>query len=79
VIAHVSDQVREHVRTATGRVLPILQATPDTVELLIRDIVRDPAGYRERAADGADFVRAVHDGRRSAEVLRPFLLGEPTD
>jgi Glycosyltransferase len=78
VIAHVGDQVREHVRRATERDLPILQATPETLEPLIRDIVRKPAPYRDRAADGPDFVRAVHDGRRSAEVLRPFLLGEPT-
>ena len=73
VIASVSEQVREHVRSATGRELPILQASADELEQLIRDIVAAPAKYRGTAAAGVEFVRAVHDGRASAQVLRPFL------
>ncbi|WP_136706716.1 glycosyltransferase family 4 protein [Agromyces sp. H66] len=76
VVAHVHDQVREHVRTATGLDAPVVEATPDSLERLIRDLLDRRAHYREVARAGVEFAAAVHDGRLSAEVLRPFLLGD---
>lgn len=75
VVSHVTGQVRDYVHSATGEELPIVEATPESLERVIRDIVANPSPYRETAARGVAFVRAVHDGRRSAEALRPFLLG----
>jgi hypothetical protein len=79
VVAHVHDQVREHVRRATGWELPVIQATPDTLEEVLRDIVARPDTYRDRARLGPAFVRAVHDGRRTIGALAEFLGVEPGD
>ncbi|MGM7672157.1 hypothetical protein [Microbacterium sp. A93] len=75
VIAHLHDQVREHIRTVTGREVPIVEATPATLEHVLRDIIARPEHYREIARLGPGFADAVHDGRLSAEVLAPFLGG----
>jgi hypothetical protein len=73
VIGHVSDSVRAFVREQTGRDLPILEATAHTLERVIREICGDQAAFQRYAGGGSDFVRAVHDGRRSAEAFRTFL------
>lgn len=73
VIAHVHDQVREHVRAATGREVPIVEATPDTLADVLRDVHERRDHYRRIAASGPAFVQAVHDGGLSARVLAPFL------
>ncbi|WDH79813.1 hypothetical protein PTQ19_05070 [Microbacterium esteraromaticum] len=72
-IAHVHDQVRDHVRETTGLELPVVEATPDTLHDVLDDIRTRPEHYREVARRGPDFVRAVHDGALSARVLAPFL------
>ncbi|MCI2957989.1 hypothetical protein MN032_09815 [Agromyces atrinae] len=73
VVAHVHDQVREHVRAATGLEVPVVEATPDTLVAVLSDIRERREHYRAIAESGPAFVRAVHDGRRSAGVLAPFL------
>lgn len=78
VVAHVSDQVRGHVGQATGLELPIVQATFETLEAVLRAIIADPDAFGDAGEAGRDFVREVHDGRRSAEVLRPFLQAQWT-
>ncbi|GAB3631132.1 hypothetical protein GCM10027421_04850 [Microbacterium shaanxiense] len=69
VIGQVATPTRDRVRDLTGLSLPILEATPDTIENVLRDLAsRDNLsnlGYR-----GTSFVQHVHDGRRSAEALR---------
>jgi hypothetical protein len=77
VVGHVSPQVRAHVRSVSGIDVPIVQATPDTIEDVLLAIIADPHSYGELAARGPSFVRAVHDGALSAEVLAPFLGAEP--
>ncbi len=76
VIGHVHDQVRQHVATERGYELPVVEATPLTLGLVIEDILDRRDHYRAVAAAGIAFAGAVHDGRVSAEVLRPFLLGD---
>lgn len=76
VVSHVDEQVRGEVLARTGLELPVVEATADTLEAVIRGIVDGPAAARERAGLGPAFVRAVHDGGRSAEALRPFLRGD---
>ncbi|GAA2854980.1 hypothetical protein MIAR_15040 [Microbacterium arabinogalactanolyticum] len=73
VISHVSDLVRGEVRERTGVELPILESTADGLEDLLRDVVARPDRYAAVAARGPAFVRDVHDGRRSAAALAPFL------
>ena len=73
VIAHVHDQVRDHVRAVTGLDLPVVEATPDTLADVLRDIAARRDEYQRVAAAGPEFVRAVHDGSLSARVLAPFL------
>ncbi|WP_173922213.1 glycosyltransferase [Agromyces sp. Marseille-P2726] len=68
VVGHVSEQVRQAVRARTGRDLPILDATPTTLETVLRRLADDP-GLDERRASMIEFVRSVHDGRLSAEIL----------
>lgn len=72
-IAHVHDQVRDHVRMTTGLELPVVEATPNTLQGVLDDIRSRPDHYREVASRGPAFVRAVHDGALSARVLAPFL------
>lgn len=73
VVSHVTEQVREHVRLATGFDLPIVEAGADDLDRVLRDIVADPERYRRVALAGVEFVRAVHSGPRSAAALRGFL------
>jgi hypothetical protein len=73
VVGAVTDQVRDYVRAATGLELPIVQSAAADIESVIRRLVAEREGSRRRAALGREFVLAVHDGRRSADVLAPFL------
>ncbi|MDQ0645032.1 glycosyltransferase [Microbacterium murale] len=78
VIGHVSPQTRAVVEAVTGRQLPIVQSTADTLESTLRTIVADPAQFSDVADRGREYARAVHDGRFSAQVLGSFL-GVPHD
>ena len=75
VVAHTHEQVRDHVVASYGLPVPIVQATVDSLESTVRGIVADRDRYRAIASSGPGFVHLVHDGRASAEALRPFLLG----
>lgn len=78
VVAHVHDQVRKVVQDRTGWQLPIVEATPDTLADVLRDVAERRDHYRSIAAQGVEFVRAVHDGRASAVALASFLGAEGT-
>ena len=73
VVGHVTGPVRERVRDATGRELPIVEATPDTLRDTLLDIAARRDTYRAEAAAGPDFVASVHDGVHSAATMRAFL------
>lgn len=75
-VAHLHDQVLQVVRDRLGLEVPMISATPATLEAALRDMVANPAPYRELAAQGPAFVTEAHDGRATAETLRPFLLGD---
>lgn len=76
VIGHVREDVREHVLGAGGGALPIVQSRADELDRVVRDLLADPARARAAAAEGPRFVRAVHDGRRSAAVLGASFLAD---
>lgn len=74
VVGYLRDQVRDHVRGVSGLEVPVVQATPATLDTVLRDIVARPDHYREIAAQGPEFVRALHDGGYSAKVLAANFL-----
>lgn len=73
VVGHIVPEVRERVRRATGRALPIVEATPDDIDSVLRRLVADRENAIATARASRAFVEAVHDGRLSADALTPFL------
>jgi glycosyltransferase involved in cell wall biosynthesis len=73
VVGHIAQHVRDRVVADTGLELPVVGATPDTIEQVVLDLISHPERAREVAARGPAFVEQVHDGRRSAEALAPFV------
>lgn len=75
-VGQVSDQVRSAVFTASGIDLPVIEATPETLEATLRGLAALPS-LAEPARENVGFVRAVHDGRMAARVLRDYWLSPP--
>ncbi|UOQ57712.1 hypothetical protein MUN78_02370 [Leucobacter allii] len=74
VLAHVSDQVRDESERRAGVPLPIPETTVENLEQTLRDIAARREHYRSIAAQGPEFVRRLHNGDFSREVLmREFL------
>ncbi|MGR4009501.1 hypothetical protein [Leucobacter sp. 1207-22] len=73
VVGHVSSAVREQVRLRTDLDLPIVEATPDSLESVLLGLCANPDRLSQVGAAGHSFASAVHDGRLSAAALEPFL------
>lgn len=73
VLGFVGDRVRERVREATGLDVPIVEITPTSLRQSLAEVLDQPEEARVAATLGPAFVRAVHDGRRSARVLGAWL------
>ena len=73
VVGHIAHHVRDRVAADTGLELPIVGATPDTIEQVVLDLIAHPERGRAVAARGPAFVEMVHDGRWSAEALADFV------
>ncbi|GAA3105149.1 glycosyltransferase involved in cell wall biosynthesis [Kribbella aluminosa] len=71
-VGHIADPVRNLLPTD----LPIAEATPDDLAEVIERLVAERDTARKLADAGPSFVRDVHDGRKSVEVLLPFLRNE---
>jgi len=67
--------VPEHVRARTPVPLPVLEADGATLVDVVRQALAGRDSARALAAEGPAYVRAVHDGTRSAEVLAGWLAG----
>ncbi len=76
VVAFVGDRVRDRIRTAVGLEVPIVEADPLTLRSVVEGLLDDRDRAREAAAAGPAYVRSVHDGRYSAQVLSA-LTGTP--
>ncbi len=72
VVGHVRDDVRQMI----GEELPIVEATPDDVEEVLRRLFADPDAARRTAAAGRAFVERVHDGARSGAMIVEHLLDD---
>jgi hypothetical protein len=75
VVGNVSPEVRQLVPDD----VPILDAGPDHLEQVLRDIVAQPATYQPTAAAGIAFARRWHDGRAAAQVLADRVLASGED
>lgn len=74
VLTHVTDQVRDEVERHAGMALPLPPVTIETLESVLRDIAARRDHYRSLAATGPEFVKRLHDGTFSRDVLmREFL------
>lgn len=73
VMSHVEEFTRSQVRERTGLELPVHEATLESLEAELRRAVAEPEAFEELRVAGPAFVDAVHDGRRSAAALAPFL------
>jgi len=77
VVGNVTEDIRRRVLEATGIELPIVQAEPDNIGKVVRDLVADRDRSLEIARSGPEFVRTVHDGRFSVRQLGGFLDKAP--
>lgn len=76
VLTYVTEQVRAEVEKQSGMALPIPDVAVDTLEKVLRDIFARREHYRELAATGPEFVRRIHNGNFSRDVLmRHFFKG----
>ena len=62
------------VRARVGADVPVLDATPDTLTDVVRGVLADRDGARERARAGRAFVEHVHDGSTAGRLLHEHLL-----
>jgi hypothetical protein len=76
VVGHVGSDVRDHVQRETGRAIPIVEADPDTLTGVVRELVNERGRGKTAAAEGVSFVKEIHDGRMSGRVLARWL-GRP--
>ena len=71
-VGHIADPVRDLLPTN----LPIAEATPDDLSEVIERLVAERDTARKIADGGPEYVRELHNGHRSVEVLLPFLNNE---
>ena len=75
VVGSVLAEVRDLVRSTTGCELPLVEADPDSLERVLRDLVADRPAATRIAAAGPGFVAEVHDGTLSARRLVEGWIG----
>ena len=76
VLGNVGDRVRGRL----PRGLPLVHVTPKTLGERLEELLDAPSVFAERAAEGPEFVRELHDGSMSARVLlEDFLEVLPQD
>ncbi|MBO3180887.1 glycosyltransferase [Dermatophilus congolensis] len=73
VVGHVTEKTREQITADTGLELPIVEAEPDQIEQVLRNLAEDPQRRIALSRAGQEFVRAVHDGTKSANVLATWI------
>jgi len=76
VVGHVAEGVRELIAAQTGARLPIVEATADIIEDVLRALA-DRRSLDDLRDEGRDFVNRVHDGGLSARVLTDHWIDPP--
>lgn len=75
VIGHVDEHSRQAVLESTGVEVPVLEATVESLEAVLRRAVAGGDDIDELRARGPAFVERVHNGRHSAAAVSGFLKG----
>ncbi len=78
VVGHVAPEVRERVRSATGRELPVVEATPESLEGVVVALAEDEDRRAAISDAGRAFVTRVHGGALSADILRRSWIDDST-
>ena len=73
VVSQVWDSVRETIRNETGLDVPVVEANPDTLYQVVKDIVQNPDQYSHLGPAGQEFAKQVHSKERAAAALSGFL------
>jgi hypothetical protein len=76
VLGHLGEPLRAAVLQGSGDLVPVIETNPRTLDDVVQHLLDDREWARSAAHAGPGFVRRVHDGRRSAAVLRDFLLDD---
>ncbi len=69
VVGHLGEDLRSLVELP----VPVVEATPRSLGAVVQRLLDDRDEARTMAKAGPEFVHELHDGRRSAQVLAPFL------
>lgn len=69
VVGNIAERVRQRLPAE----VPIVSATPRTLEEQLRQICRDRDAHAWRGAAGRDYTRTYHSGSYAAAQLAPFL------
>ena len=73
VVSQVWDSVRDHIKTQTGKKVPIVEANSDTVYDVVKNIVLNPDSFRDLGAKSREFALTAHSREHAAKVLEDFL------
>lgn len=73
VLGNCSPDTRLHVEKITGRVLPVVQATPGDIGDVLLQVLQQRARHRDLALEGRQFVAQIHDGAFSAAQLTALI------
>lgn len=76
VIGHVVKEVREIVLSETGIELPIVEATPATLDSVLREISGKSEVFQQIAQEGSLFAQQIHSGTYSASVLENYWIAK---
>lgn len=72
-VAHTWESTRAQIEASSGLRVPVVEATPDSFEEVIRELVRDPDALPQLGESGREYVQTVHSPSVAAEALAPFL------
>ena len=73
VVTQVWESARNTIRAQTGHGLPIVEATRETLEESVRNIVTSKEEYADLGQRSRDFALEVHSRENAARILRSFL------
>lgn len=73
VIAHVDEELVSRIPAAMAAELPIIRATPFTIEAVLRELIHDREQLMGLAAQGDAFVARWHDPARVAQMMLDAL------
>lgn len=76
VVSQVGQMTRDYVKQLTGYDVPVIEANADTLSSVIEEIVSAPEEFEYRREAGREYIREIHSGVRTAEILSERFIGE---